>query len=178
MKKGKLVLIRHGESMGQIHSDHYQDDDTNFLSQFGVQQSVHCGKVLHSGGYKFPHVFCSSMTRARHTCLMILQSMGELDRRPDMISEQIKERGNNELDSSVEDRMVEFYHTHVSDLLMHDNVMLVSHYHAINSFLDRMRDDMGHDRLGEIWVKNATPIITNFTDGMKLTMLDMPWEKK
>lgn len=76
----KLVLIRHGESMGNVWPEAYLNDETNFLTLRGVKQSELAGIDLNRAGFKFDHVITSGLTRSRQTAIMIMQTMDDWQR--------------------------------------------------------------------------------------------------
>ena len=80
MTENTLVLVRHGESMGNVWIEAYRNDATNFCTIRGVKQAELAGLDLKRLNLQFRHVFSSSLTRARQTAVIIMQMMGDWER--------------------------------------------------------------------------------------------------
>jgi len=72
-----LVLIRHGESLWNLENRFTGWHDVD-LTEAGVVQAKHAGKLLKEGGYSFDLAFTSVLTRAIRTLWIALDEMGEL----------------------------------------------------------------------------------------------------
>ena len=70
----KLVLVRHGESRGNVWSEANRDDRTNFLSMKGRMQAELAGMELAQDEFEFTEVISSNMTRARETMVTIMSA--------------------------------------------------------------------------------------------------------
>jgi 2,3-bisphosphoglycerate-dependent phosphoglycerate mutase len=72
-----LVLIRHGESIWNKENRFTGWHDVD-LTDTGVAQAKHAGKMLKEGGFSFDLAFSSVLTRAMRTLWLVLDEMNEL----------------------------------------------------------------------------------------------------
>lgn len=72
-----LVMMRHGESMGNSWKPAYQNEDFNFLSPLGMAQAQTAGLRLARVGYQFSTVAASKLTRARETTIHVMRALGD-----------------------------------------------------------------------------------------------------
>ncbi|MBB4123113.1 2,3-bisphosphoglycerate-dependent phosphoglycerate mutase [Martelella radicis] len=88
---GTLVLVRHGQSEWNLKNlfTGWKDPD---LTELGVQEATAGGKALAETGIKFDIAFTSDLTRAQHTCQLVLDQVGQSD------LETIKDQALNERD--------------------------------------------------------------------------------
>ncbi len=88
---GTLVLVRHGQSEWNLKNlfTGWKDPD---LTELGVQEATAGGKALAEAGMKFDIAFTSDLTRAQHTCQLVLDQVGQSD------LETIKDQALNERD--------------------------------------------------------------------------------
>ena len=86
-----LVLVRHGQSDWNLKNlfTGWKDPD---LTEKGVQEARAAGKRLKAAGLDFDVAFTSALTRAQHTCRLVLEELG----RPDLPT--IREQALNERD--------------------------------------------------------------------------------
>lgn len=73
----KLVLIRHGESTWNKENRFTGWHDVD-LTETGVAQAKHAGKLLKENGFSFDLAFTSVLTRAMRTLWIALDEMNEL----------------------------------------------------------------------------------------------------
>ena len=88
---GTLVLVRHGQSEWNLKNlfTGWKDPD---LTDLGVKEATAGGKALAETGIKFDIAFTSALTRAQHTCKLVLEQIGQ----PDL--ETIRDQALNERD--------------------------------------------------------------------------------
>jgi phosphohistidine phosphatase SixA len=165
---GKLYLIRHGESIGQVWYDAYKNDACNFLSPYGVQQAQFCGAYLKRREITFGHVVSSNLTRARQTTSHILQELDDWQRTWSVVPEF------NELVGST--RVTECVEAFKALLIYwdgHGNLMVVTHYHVMQQFFKALDIDVTtmHGQ-GKI-IYNAVPYVWDPEDPKKIEMTDL-----
>merc|ERR1712136_112408 len=76
-----IVLLRHGESKanregvwgGWLNSP---------LTDYGIQQARHAGRILKRKNYKFDAAYTSMLSRAQLTCDIVLEAVGQLGEIP------------------------------------------------------------------------------------------------
>ena len=80
-KLGRLVLVRHGESIWNI-TDHTRGISPRFsgwadipLTPLGVEQAIEAGKCLHVNGYKFDTILTSVLSRSMKTLHLLIREM-------------------------------------------------------------------------------------------------------
>ncbi|TNB49557.1 2,3-bisphosphoglycerate-dependent phosphoglycerate mutase [Martelella lutilitoris] len=88
---GTLVLVRHGQSEWNLKNlfTGWKDPD---LTELGVKEATAGGKALAEAGMKFDIAFTSALTRAQHTCKLVLDEVGQAD------LETIRDQALNERD--------------------------------------------------------------------------------
>jgi len=88
---GTLVLVRHGQSEWNLKNlfTGWKDPD---LTELGVKEATAGGKALAETGIKFDIAFTSALTRAQHTCNLVLEQIGQTG------LETIKDQALNERD--------------------------------------------------------------------------------
>ncbi|TCT40211.1 2,3-bisphosphoglycerate-dependent phosphoglycerate mutase [Martelella mediterranea] len=88
---GTLVLVRHGQSEWNLKNlfTGWKDPD---LTELGVKEATAGGKALAETGIKFDIAFTSALTRAQHTCNLVLEQIGQTN------LETIKDQALNERD--------------------------------------------------------------------------------
>ncbi len=71
-----LVLVRHGQSDWNLKNlfTGWKDPD---LTEKGVQEARAAGKRLKTAGLGFDVAFTSALTRAQHTCRLVLEELGQ-----------------------------------------------------------------------------------------------------
>lgn len=75
MSNGRLVLIRHGQSIWNLKNlfTGWKDPD---LTEQGVQEAIMAGRKLKERGLHFDAAHSSMLIRAQHTLELILQEIG------------------------------------------------------------------------------------------------------
>ncbi|WP_343671251.1 2,3-diphosphoglycerate-dependent phosphoglycerate mutase [Chitinophaga sp.] len=73
----KLVLLRHGESRWNLENRFTGWTDVD-LSQTGIEQAIHAGKLLADNGFHFDIAFTSVLKRAIKTLHLALEQMDQL----------------------------------------------------------------------------------------------------
>lgn len=73
----KLVLLRHGESLWNLENRFTGWTDVD-LSQTGIEQARHAGKLLTDNGFRFDIAFTSVLKRAIKTLHVALETMDQL----------------------------------------------------------------------------------------------------
>jgi 2,3-bisphosphoglycerate-dependent phosphoglycerate mutase len=73
----KLVLLRHGESLWNLENRFTGWTDVD-LSQTGIEQARHAGKLLADNGFQFDLAFTSVLKRAIKTLHLALEAMDQL----------------------------------------------------------------------------------------------------
>ncbi|MAM12781.1 MAG: 2,3-bisphosphoglycerate-dependent phosphoglycerate mutase [Rhizobiaceae bacterium] len=88
---GTLVLVRHGQSEWNLKNlfTGWKDPD---LTELGIKEATAGGKALAEAGMKFDIAFTSALTRAQHTCKLVLDEVGQAD------LETIRDQALNERD--------------------------------------------------------------------------------
>lgn len=89
--KTTVVIVRHGQSTSNAKRIIQGHHDTAVLTDLGEQQARTVGKTLDS--LKMDAVYASPLKRARRTCELIVETMGEAGNAPPeiTITDQIKE---------------------------------------------------------------------------------------
>lgn len=150
-----IILVRHGQSLGQLWTGAYQNDETNFLSSAGVRQAEFAGEQIKGQGIEhIDFVFCSELTRAKQTMMSILQRMDMLDKVAPVINPAINEReflAQQESIKSMLGRIIPYMDEHVIPLAYDNNVLLVSHYYVMKCIFHHYAD------MYDVDVKNADP---------------------
>ncbi len=153
----KLILIRHGESMGNVWDNAYEDDTTNFLSLRGVKQAeLAAYDIRRLCGIKdtsIDEVITTEATRARHTSTTSMQAMGDWKRHY-IKDERLNEWGlsippeeyweNREPQDEFRAKVNEWYdETIVGISNTNLCVLVVSHYYTMSVLFERFRIDLG-----------------------------------
>ncbi|MEO1636392.1 MAG: histidine phosphatase family protein, partial [Cyanobacteria bacterium J06631_9] len=89
--KTTVVIVRHGQSTSNAKRIIQGHHDTAVLTDLGEQQARTVGKTLDS--LKVDVVYASPLKRAKRTCELIVETMGEAGNAPPeiTITDQIKE---------------------------------------------------------------------------------------
>jgi len=170
----KLVLVRHGESMGNVWDGAYNDDRTNFLTLKGVKQAEIAGIDLARKGFEFHQVITSRLTRAMQTSTIICQTMEDW-KREYIIDPRLNEgehKYGDELLVDFEARVEAAFEEVIRPSLKHGNVLLVTHYFVMNKLFEILGIDkrmyLMHSRL----VLNAVPYVWDQSEPSKLVVFD------
>lgn len=78
MVHGKLVLVRHGQSLSN-KSHKYTGWDDPGLSALGLEQAAEAGRLIKREGIRFDVAFCSRLRRTNQTMGAVLAAMGQAD---------------------------------------------------------------------------------------------------
>jgi phosphohistidine phosphatase SixA len=165
---GKLYLIRHGESIGNVWEPAYRDDRCNFLSPYGVQQAQLCGAYLKRRGITFEHVISSELTRARQTTSLILHELGDWQRPWTILKEF-----NELVGTSRVPECLDAFKKVLQSWDPNQNMMVVTHYHVMEQFFAALNVDLstlyGQGKI----IYNAVPYRWDPAEPTKIEMLDL-----
>lgn len=174
----KLVLIRHGQSMGNAWEGAYESDPMNFLTPMGIAQAEVAGWKLKYTGLKFSHMISSDMTRARQTMAIIAHIVDDW-KRPFTLLQGMNERNENPNMTQVErvseiishrHKVISTYDTYMPRLLKSGNVMLVTHHYTMEALFSYLKLPVPNCQ-GEVRIPNAVPYIIDMST-FKITALD------
>lgn len=166
----KIYFVRHGESMGNVDSICYGNDDCNFLTGFGVKQAELCGEYFRRRGINFDYVVSSGLTRARHTMSTILQEM----HMPTQVWHV--EKGLNEINHSSDRlRVKSAFHSVQQNIWRGKGTMLiVSHYHTMQEIWEHCLNLKAENVPGEgKIIRNAVPFVWDPEFPDKLTLIEL-----
>lgn len=93
MSGGRLILVRHGESTGNIEQRFSRDPHIH-LTDRGVEQARETGRAIRAG-FRPLHIVASPYHRARHTAELIAAELGRA--LPIQIEEDLRERSIGDL---------------------------------------------------------------------------------
>lgn len=173
MTSRKLVLVRHGESMGNYWKPAYKNDATNFLSNLGVRQAEILGIYLKRSGFNFKYIVSSNLTRARQTTAMALISMDDWQRHYE-IDPNLNECHDYSSEGYTEDG--NRVRQGVDNLLNNwtdGDALCVSHYFTMQYIFDylppkRENIESHHGKT----IPNAVPFVFDLSDQSKIIKLD------
>lgn len=179
---GYLVLVRHGQSMGNAWNAAYRNPEMNFLTEYGETQAKLAGLKLRETGIEFQNMITSGITRARHTLSILAHTMGDWKREfivDARFNERIapgKEHGPNEREALPHEhatRVMDGFSELVLPMLeRNENVLLVSHYYTMQVLFKNIgvnKDTLwGH---GE-HIPNAVPFIWDRDQPHKMIVLN------
>lgn len=166
---GKLYLVRHGESIGNVWEGAYTDDSCNFLSPYGVKQAQLCGEYFKRRGIKFGKIVSSNKTRARHTTSIILHEMDDWQRTWNV---------NPDFDELISlayrlEECIEAFRKELSNWNKEDNLLIVSHYFVMQHMLKELDVDVSSlYGQGKI-IYNAVPYRWDPLEPKKIEMIDL-----
>lgn len=153
----KLILIRHGESMGNIWDEAHRDDTTNFLTLRGVKQaelaSYDIRRLCERHDTSIDEVITTEATRARHTATTIMQAMGDWKRHY-IMDERLNEWGleippedywdKRENQDLFRAKVNEWYEETIVGINNTNLcVLIVSHYYTMSVLFERFRIELG-----------------------------------
>lgn len=163
----KLVLVRHGESRGNVWSSANRDDRTNFLSKKGHKQAEIAGMELAQDGYEFETTIASTMTRACQSLVTIMEQFpGLTHQRMHITDARLDECRRRAVAEEHKGRV----YTAMSDLVMpalgKGNVLCVTHYFTMQAIFDFLDIDRSTFWCSGRHIPNAMPLVYEF---------DEPW---
>lgn len=144
-----IIFLRHGESMGNAWSKAYRDDRTNFLTLRGVKQAELASYDISEELGHIHVVYASELTRARHTAITVMQSLGDWEREytidsdlnewawssPDTVDWRVSEPNR-----VFWDRVNSFYTSNIVPLWESDvNYLVVSHYYTMYAMFELIK---------------------------------------
>lgn len=161
--KHNLILVRHGESLGNRTPSLCKNDDLNFLTKRGVIQSELAGITLHDLNINIKYVVCSPYLRARQTAITLCQSMN--DNYNIEIIDDLRERLSvegvyKESNEDVKTRVGKVIDSNLNIKLQKGNVLCVSHYYTMLAFFNNYKIKFKWNPMG----LNAVPTII-YPDG-------------
>lgn len=163
----KLVLVRHGESRGNVWSEANRDDRTNFLSAKGRKQAEIAGMDLADDQFDFNAVISSGMTRARETAVTIMTAFNADDHVRDyIIDDRLNEcRSRHVAEEHLTNVTLAMDEVVMPELLKGD-VLCVTHYHTMQAMLAYLEAEYPPFRRRNIWcegrnIPNAMPFVYN-----------------
>ena len=161
----KLVLVRHGESRGNVWSEANKDDRTNFLSAKGRLQAEIAGIDLATDDFDFNAVISSSMTRALETTVTIMSAFNADDHIRDYIIENgLRECRRKSVADEHSKGVFRTMHKIVMPALEKGDVLCVTHYHTMQAIFDYLEQSHPPFNRRNIWcdgkcIPNAMPFI-------------------
>lgn len=164
-----LVLVRHGQSMGQLDQGAYADDRTNFLSSLGQEQSFMCADHLLSEGFAPNVIISSRYTRALQTGRNIQVSNGWncefvyydqlVERRHWYVGTDVQV----ETSASISERVKSVLELDVIPRLIDgEKVMMTSHFHVMSELI-KLMGCYGVDE--KLHFRNAWPYKFRYENG-------------
>lgn len=173
--RGKLYLVRHGESMGNVWPEAYKSDSKNFLSPYGVMQAKLTGAYFKRMGITFNTVVSSDKTRARHTMATILHEMGDWQRSWKIVeglnelhNEKSAYNEHGDDPTRVYESMAKIFENWVEG-----DLLIVSHYHVMREIFHWLNvTPKNIDSFEGRHIGNAQPFM--YTPGTdRIVMLDL-----
>lgn len=154
----KLILVRHGQSLGNIDPKFYKLPDSAIsLSPRGVHQSVAAANILKNHLNKNSRIFTSRYCRAIQTS-NIVQDL--LDIRECIQDFRLNEVSLKESMILAQLRMSSFYKEQLLPSLCETDTVLFFHHNIMKSLIKIMFDLPDHDMYGlNIYGENAKPYI-------------------
>lgn len=172
-----LVLVRHGQSMGNAWDPAYKNPEMNFLTELGEAQVRLSGIKLRATGMRFNTMISSRITRARHTLAILAHTIGDWQREF-ILDNRFNERiptnatfGPGEEETPEVDHRTtvkDGFESVVRPALAQGNVLLVSHYYTMKVLFEHLAVKYGLS-LSKLWggtdhIPNAIPFIYDITD--------------
>jgi broad specificity phosphatase PhoE len=161
----KLVLVRHGESRGNVWSEANRDDRTNFLSAKGRKQAEIAGMDLSDDEFDFSAVISSSMTRALETTVTIMSAFNADDHIRDyIIKDGLRECRSRSVAFEHQLGVNECMHQVIMPELEKGDVLCVTHYHTMQAIFTWMEQACPPFQRKNIWcegkcIPNAMPFV-------------------
>ncbi len=161
----KLVLVRHGESRGNVWSEANREDRTNFLSVKGRKQAEIAGIDLATDDFTFSAVISSSMTRALETTVTIMSEFNADDHIRDyIIEDRLRECRKRAVAEEHGIKVFEAMNEVVMPELEKGDVLCVTHYHTMQAILHYLESSHPPFNRRNIWcdgkcIPNAMPFV-------------------
>jgi broad specificity phosphatase PhoE len=185
---GYLVMVRHGQSMGNAWEPAYLNPQMNFLTELGSTQAKLAGLKLKETGIEFDTMITSGIVRARHTLSIIAHTL-ENWHREFIVDERFNERipagglhGPSEGPKLGEQPETKQMHLErvsagfaelVQPVLeQRKSLLLVSHYYTMQVLIRHL--GVNRDRLwgGGDHIPNGVPFIWNPDQPEKIVVLN------
>ncbi len=131
-----LVMVRHGQSFGNLNSSRCRDDTTNFLTRKGELQASLVGASL---PFSFDAVYVSPLLRARQTAQIVCNEMRDKARAPLTVVREFHEITEEEGDRRKQERSQATSALYTLMAHSHECVLIVSHYHTMQCLFDALR---------------------------------------
>lgn len=171
---GRLFLIRHGESMGNVWKHAYRSDERCFLTPLGITQAKMCGQYFAHFNIDFGTLYSSNKLRARHTMVTILHEIGW--QRP-----WINLPGLDEIDTNhtEQGRVRNAFQSIWGAWDRKENLLIVSHYHTMQIIFDCMVELGAIESREKIdshqgkTVNNGQPFVWNPAEPERLHLVDL-----
>lgn len=163
----KLVLVRHGESRGNVWSEVNHDDRTNFLSMKGRKQAEIAGMDLAEDQFYFSAVISSAMTRARETMVTIMSEFPADEHVRDyIIDERLNECRSRSEAEEHQGLVTAAMNDVVMPELLHGDVLCVTHYFTMQAIFNYLEKAQPPFNRRNIWcegrnIPNAMPFVYN-----------------
>jgi len=165
----RLVLVRHGESRGNVWREANRDDRTNFLSAKGRLQAEIAGMDLTDteDEFHFETVITSSMTRALETTITIMSAFNADDHVRDyIIEDNLRECRNREAAFEHRKGVSSCMSAVVMPALEKGDVLCVTHYHTMQAIFNYLEEYHPPFQRRNLWcegrnIPNAMPFVYN-----------------
>lgn len=161
----KLVLVRHGESRGNVWSEANRVDETNFLSAKGRKQAEIAGMDLADDQFDFSAVISSGMTRARETMVTIMTEFNADDHIRDyIIDDRLNECRNRSVAEEHQSGVFAVMNEIVMPELQQGNVLCVTHYFTMQAIFNYLETAQPPFNRRNLWcdgrnIPNAMPFV-------------------
>lgn len=177
----KLVLVRNGQSMGNVWGQAYENAAMNFLTKRGTLEAELAGMKLAETGIVFRHMYVSEITRARHTLAIIAHATRDWQREF-VVHPGLNERIDPEYIHDQNDRISQpFEHKKAVESVLKKeiipslddgHVLVVSHYHTMEVLFRALGV-----RLDRLWgvghhIPNAVPFIWDPDEPDRMVVLN------
>ena len=161
----KLVLVRHGESRGNVWSEANRSNRTNFLTQKGRKQAEIAGIELATDFVGFETVISSEMTRSCETMVTIMSQFdGNAHQREYLTNPHLNECRSREVADSHREGVIKVMDKIVMPALDEGNVLCVTHYFTMQVIFDYLEINQPPFRRRNLWcdgkhIPNAIPFV-------------------
>lgn len=167
--KHNLIIVRHGESLGNRNPLMCKNDGLNFLTKRGVVQSELAGITLYDLNINIKYIVSSPYLRAKQTAISLIQSMN-IDCNIEII-DGLKEKHSGgsipkeeqETEEDVLIRVRKVIEKKLDLKLQNGNVLCISHYHTMLAFFSYYKINFKFYPMG----LNAVPTIIYPNGGIR-----------